>query len=248
MDGPDTYAANAVRMWAAAGHTVAGDARHAGFAVPGGHRYLLRRPLGARSVAELVERLPPGRVTLEDPFSVAAPVRPPGGMTVTRMPVMNRPAGRIRPVRADGVTVERVTDRDGLAAAERVIVDGFPYPHLQPWARGRALPEHLLDVPGWRAWLARRDGTPAAAGHTFDDGAAVGVYALATLPAQRRAGLARAVLTAMLAAHPRRTATLVATEPARPLYTSLGFTTVATATWYFRPGPQPPARIPANPG
>jgi GNAT superfamily N-acetyltransferase len=132
------------------------------------------------------------------------------------------------------VKLTAVTDARGLAVAERIIVDGFPQPHAQPWVEGRTLPPRVLELPGWQVWLARREGVPAAAGYTFDDGAAVGVYWLATLSGHRSAGLGRAVLTAMLAAHPDRTATLVATDSGVPLYTSMGFTPVATATWYIR--------------
>lgn len=40
-------------------------------------------------------------------------------------------------------------------------------------------------------------------------------------------------MTASLAAHPDRSATLVATPAGEPLYQSLGFVTVSTATWYM---------------
>ncbi|BCJ75659.1 hypothetical protein CS0771_52030 [Catellatospora sp. IY07-71] len=235
MDGAGLYAANAAGMWQAAGTPLPADPRYAGFTAYGAVRVVLRRPLGAPSIAGIVAALPAGRMTLEDPYGLAAPQQLPDVM-VRRMPVMNRPPGPPPAGQRDGISVEPVTGPDTLATAERVIVDGFPYPHLQPWTAGRALTPRLLHAPGWRAWLARRDGAPAAAGYTFDDGTALGVYSLATLPEHRRAGLARALLTAMLAAHPRRTATLVATEAGRPLYAALGFVTVSTATWYFRAG------------
>jgi ribosomal protein S18 acetylase RimI-like enzyme len=59
------------------------------------------------------------------------------------------------------------------------------------------------------------------------------VYWLATLPTYRRTGLGRVVLTAMLAAHAGRTATLVATASGVPLYASLGFAPVSLGTWYL---------------
>lgn len=235
MDGAALYAANAEGMWQAAGTPLPADPRYAGFTAYGALRIVLRRPLGAPSIAAIVAALPAGRMTLEDPYGLAAPQQLPDVM-VRRMPVMNRPPQPVAAALPDGIGVEPVTGPDALAEAERVIVDGFPYPHLQPWTPGRALTPGLLHAPGWRAWLARRDGIPAAAGYTYDDGTALGVYSLATLPGQRRAGLGRALLTAMLAAHPARTATLVATEDGRPLYTALGFATVSTAAWYFRAG------------
>jgi hypothetical protein len=174
-----------------------------------------------------------GRLVAEDPFG--AEIRPTGAaVRVLRMPVMFRRPSPVTPVSRPGVTVTAVTGPDDLAAAERVIVDGFPQPHAQPWVAGRTLPPRVLDIPGWHVWLARRDGVPAAAGYTFDDGSAMGVYWMATLPEHRSGSLARAVLTAMLAAHPARTATLVATSSGAPLYTSMGFAPVSTATWYIR--------------
>ncbi|MGI5524273.1 GNAT family N-acetyltransferase [Micromonospora sp. CA-259024] len=125
-------------------------------------------------------------------------------------------------------------DLPGLEQAEQVIVNGFPLRHLQPITPGQALPPQVLQLPGWRVWLARRDGVPAAAGYTYDGGNAVGIYWLATLPEYRSAGLGRAVMNAMLAAHPDRIATLVATPAGLPLYQRLGFEPVSTAVWYLR--------------
>jgi GNAT superfamily N-acetyltransferase len=131
--------------------------------------------------------------------------------------------------------VSEVDDPDTLAEAEHVMVDGFPFPHHQPWIRGRALPPGVLELPGWRVWLAYREGEPAAAMYTYDDGHATGVYWVATLPDHRGHGLARALMTTAIAARPDQEFTLVATEAARPLYESLGFATVAEATWHTRP-------------
>jgi GNAT superfamily N-acetyltransferase len=114
------------------------------------------------------------------------------------------------------------------------MVDGFPLPPYQPWTRGQALPPRVLALPGWRVWLAYRDGLPAAAGYTYDDGVAVGVYWLATLPEHRLAGLGRAIMTVSMAAHAGRVFTLVATDAGLALYQSLGFATVAMSTWYVR--------------
>jgi GNAT superfamily N-acetyltransferase len=153
------------------------------------------------------------------------------------MPLMLRPAGGLDPPgTAAGIRVEPVAGRDALAEAERVIVDGFPRPALRPFRPGRMLPPQVLTTPGWRTWLACHGGGPAAACCTYDDGAALGVYWLATLPGHRSLGLGRMVMRAALAASPGRPAVLVATAAGAPLYRSLGFTAVAEATWYRIPG------------
>lgn len=223
-------------MWAALGEPLTAPDGVAGFRTPSGDRYLATRPLDGPALAEIVDRpVPVGRTVLEDLFG-PAPDGPVGVATVLRMPLMERPPAPVAAVRGPGLSVAPVDDADALAEAERVIVDGFPQPYLRPWVRGRSLPPRVLAVPGWRVWLARRDGLAAAAGYSFDDGAALGVYWLATLPAHRGAGLGRAVMAAMLAAYPDRTATLVATDAGVPLYTGLGFAPVAPATWYVRTG------------
>ena len=93
-------------------------------------------------------------------------------------------------------------DPGTLAQAERVIVDGFPQRALQPYRPGCSLPPLVLAVPGWRTWVAYRDGEPAAACCTYDDGATVGVYWLATLPRHRSRGLGRAIMSAALGPPP----------------------------------------------
>ena len=158
------------------------------------------------------------------------------GVTVDRMPLMLRPAGGVAPP-GNSAAVAPVADQEALVQAERVIVDGFPRPALQPYRPGRMLPPQVLTTPGWRTWLAFRDGKPAAACCTYDDGAALGVYWLAALPEHRSAGLGRAVMTAALGACPGLPAVLVATAAAESLYLSLGFTAVAEAVWYRIPDP-----------
>jgi len=202
--------------------------------LPASTRVILREPPDAAALAEISRMSPARSVLLEDVFA------DPGSAALTptsatlRMPVMNRPAGAFD-APPPAVRVIEVRDPDTLAEAERVMVDGFPFPRYQPWVRAQALPPRVLALPGWQVWLAYLGGAPAAAAYTYDDGHATGVYWLATLPEHRSRGLARAVLTAAIAARPDQEFTLVATEAGRPLYESLGFATVATATWHTRP-------------
>ncbi len=222
MGGPETYVRNAELMLRAFGaEVVVENADFVRFELPRFTRILLRR-----QGVQIPDRGNGSkRLTIEDSWGG----RPDG----KRMPVMNRAPGAVERAVRPGVEIRPVRDADDLADAERVIVYGFPQPANQPWVRGVALPERLLGVEGWTAWLARRDGDPAAAGFTYDDGSAVGVYWLATLPEHRSHGLGRAVMAEMLAAHEDRTATLVATQAGEPLYRSLGFATVSMATWYM---------------
>jgi GNAT superfamily N-acetyltransferase len=203
-------------------------------------RAILRWPFAAdpgQVAALMAEAGARGRVVVEDSFGeLTLPAA--DGVTVDRMPVMVRAAGVLStPAAGPGVRVMQAADPGTLAQAERVIVDGFPQRALQPYRPGRSLPPLVLAVPGWRTWLAYRDGEPAAACCTYDDGAAVGVYWLATLPRHRSRGLGRAIMSAALGAVPGRPAALVATAAGEPLYAALGFQAMSDAAWYRMPGP-----------
>jgi GNAT superfamily N-acetyltransferase len=203
-------------------------------------RVILRPPFAADpgQVAALMARAGArGRVVVEDSFGELT-LSAADGVTVDRMPVMARASGVLStPAAGPGVRVMQAADPGTLAQAERVIVDGFPQRALQPYRPGRSLPPLVLAVPGWRTWLAYRDGEPAAACCTYDDGATVGVYWLATLPRHRSRGLGRAIMSAALGAAPGRPAVLVATAAGEPLYAALGFQAVSEAAWYRTPGP-----------
>jgi GNAT superfamily N-acetyltransferase len=244
VDGAELYAGNAAAMWA----SLAPWSRPAPGTAPGvtavdipaqrAGRVILqwRGAAGSTQPGALVRAVGlHGRVVVEDSFGDLKPPRDRDvrneGVTVDRMPLMLRPAGGVAP-RGNGAAVVVVADQEALVQAERVIVDGFPRPALQPYRPGRMLPPQVLTTPGWRIWLAFRGGKPAAACCTYDDRAALGVYWLAALPQHRSAGLGRAIMCAALTASPGRPAVLVATTAGVPLYSSLGFAAVSEATWY----------------
>ena len=257
MGGAELYAGNTAEMWA----SLAPWSRVTAGAAPGlvvvdipaqrATRVILRQPLatGTGQIGALMRRAAErGRVVVEDSFGgLALPTG--NGVTVDRYPLMIRPPVAAEPLpgpESDGagaarnaarVRVARAADREALALAERVIVDGFPRRALQPFRAECMLPPLVLTIPGWQIWLAYRDGEPAAGCCTFDDGAALGIYWLATLPRHRSHGLGRAVMRAALGACAQRPAALVATVTGEPLYSSLGFRAVTEAAWYRSPGP-----------
>ncbi|MFG2825136.1 GNAT family N-acetyltransferase [Kitasatospora sp. NPDC048365] len=223
-----------------------------------GHRVVITRPYAEpdRLRDELADLLigtwGGGPFCLEDPYGrldlaalgceaglgQAVMVREPGplpaaALTTRRPPRPTEPAPAAREGR-ERRDVREVVDADGLADVERVVVDGFPIRDRQPWHRGELLPHALLAQPGVRAWLGLLDGRPAGACITYEDlrTGTVGVYWVATLADHRSRGIARAVVTHALAAHPDRTATLVATLLGEPLYRHLGFTPHALTHWW----------------
>ncbi|GAB3263878.1 GNAT family N-acetyltransferase [Kineosporia babensis] len=200
----------------------------------GGGQIVVRRPLPAARIEELFAEPVRGRRNMiEDTFGVGG-VRVPDDVTPLTYPVMVRPAGPVAVALRAGVEVVAVSSQAELETAERVIVDGFPRPEVQPWVKGGFIPPAVLGDPGWRTWLARRDGVPGAAAVSYDDGEVLGIYWLATLPEHRGAGLASAVMTSILASRPERASALVATVAGLPLYERLGYQRVAEGIWYAR--------------
>ncbi len=209
------------------------------FWIPGslraGLRIMVVRPdLDESELAEITElvRAWPrtSRVTVEDPFGVVDLTDT--DLTPKRLPIMFREPGPI--AGSPRLTAFVVTDPAEIALAEKVIVDGFPLNQFLPYRAGEALPPTLADHPGVSFYLARRDGEPAGACVTMHDGVAGGIYWVGTLPEHRSHGVGRAVLTAALNHLGNVPATLTATAAGRPLYESLGFRTVAEATWWWQ--------------
>lgn len=231
----DTYVANVSAMWQAVAPTSHRDQTHFRADLPWMTRLILRAPMPAERLSSLLDGVPSTKnLVVEDVFGGHDSVLSAPGARVLRMPVMARTAAAESVVTNETVRVVRVTDPDELAVAERLMVEAFPVPALLPWRRGVALPEHVLGVKGWTVWLAYRHGEAAAAGYTYDDGRAVGLYWLVTSPEHRSAGLARALMNQIIQANPVRPLTLAATDAGLRLYESLEFRPVATTTWYMR--------------
>ncbi|MGW4484552.1 GNAT family N-acetyltransferase [Amycolatopsis sp. NPDC004368] len=229
----DLAVANAAAFW-----TVVAETRgHAVTTRPGfvcvhgsersGTRIVLRTATpSADDVAELIELAKNAPVVLvEDAYSTVD--LSPLGFTSRQLPVMTRTGPGFGERSA-----LRVEDPDLLATVENVVVHGFPLDRHQPYVRGEVFPPALLDRAGVSTWLITRDDEPAGACLAVDDGAAVGLYWVTTLPAQRSRGVGRALMHTVLSEVDGRAVTLTAAKPGKPLYDSLGFTTVGTATWW----------------
>ncbi|MFI9007566.1 GNAT family N-acetyltransferase [Actinosynnema sp. NPDC053489] len=176
----------------------------------------------------LVERTG-ARVVVEDSFGAIDGTAL--GLTPRTLPVMVRPPGPL-PTPTPHLDVRPARTAEEWAAAERVVVDGFP---LQGFPTGNALPLALRRHGGFHLRTARRDGVVAGACLAVESAGAVGAYWVTTLPEHRSRGVGRALMSGVVNDSPVPV-TLTATRAGRPLYESLGFSVVARATWWSNGG------------
>ncbi len=158
-----------------------------------------------------------------------------GLVKIGHPPVMVRwPGGEAPPLRP-GVELRPVTNADELAVAERVLVEGYPMPELEPLVPGTVLAPPILDG-ATRVWTAYVDGEPAAIAAAHVAGGAALVEYVAALPAARGRGAGAAATWAATLCEPDLPAILIASDDGRPLYESMGYVAVERWTVWIRPG------------
>ena len=199
---------------------------------------VVTRPLDAAGFAEVFSEV--ATVLPADvPFFLISPFPTPdlGGHGLIRIghpPLMVRFPGGEHPHRRAGVHLHEVSDDDDLAIAERVLVEGYPMPDLQPLTPGDILAPPILDGPT-RIWTASVDGEPAAvaAAHVAAD--AILVEYVAALPAARGRGAGAAATWAATLCEPALPAVLIASDDGRPLYEQMGYVAIERWTAWIRP-------------
>lgn len=157
-----------------------------------------------------------------------------GLVKIGHPPVMVRFPGGSLPPSKDGVELRPVTDEDALAVAERVLVEGYPMPELQPVVRGSILAPALLDGTT-RVWLAYVDGEPSAIAAAHVAGGAALVEYVAALPSARGRGAGAAATWAATLCEPDLPAVLIASDDGRPLYEAMGYVALERWTVWIRP-------------
>lgn len=132
-----------------------------------------------------------------------------------------------------GVEVREVADAETLAVAERVLVEGYPMPDLQPLRRGELLGPKLLGS-STRVWLGLVDGRPASVAAAHQHAGATLVEYVAALPTARGRGAGSAVTWAATLADPESPAVLVASDDGRPVYEAMGYVALERWTCWLR--------------
>lgn len=140
-----------------------------------------------------------------------------------------------RPASSDSaVEVQEVRDAAGLAIAERVLVDGYPMPDLEPLTPGDLLGPTLLESGTTRLWLGWLDGQPVAVAVAYLHAGATLVEYVAALPQARGHGAGAAVTWAASLADPSRPAVLLASDDGRPVYERMGYIAIERWTAWLR--------------
>lgn len=145
------------------------------------------------------------------------------------LPGMLLPATSDVPAPPDGLRVERVTDRAGLAAHVDAVARGFGAPDGS--AMVDVFPASLLDderVTMLNGYVDAFE-TPAVTGVGLVAGDLAGVFAIAVHGSARRRGFGTAITWAAIAACARpgvEAVTLQASAMGRPVYERMGFRTV----------------------
>ena len=196
---------------------------------------LLRPPTDVGTLlSEVAELIPSG-----SPYYLLSrwqgPDLTPHGLVLLGFPplMVRFPSPHEVPAR-QGVEVLDVHDARELAIAERLLVEGYPMPDLEPLSPGDLLGPAILS-PATRVWLARVDGEAAAVAAAHLHAGGTLVEYVATLPAARGRGAGCAVTWAATLADPARPAMLVASDDGRPVYESMGYVAIERWAAWLRP-------------
>jgi GNAT superfamily N-acetyltransferase len=149
-------------------------------------------------------------------------------------PLMVRPPGGAAPSAASRLRIVEARDASMLADFERVLVDGYPAPWLQPCRPACAFDERVLGGP-WRFWVGYADDRPVSCSAAYTDADVVGVFMVATLPDARGHGYGTALTWAATVAAPELPAVLLASDDGRPVYERLGYEIVSRFALWERP-------------
>lgn len=148
---------------------------------------------------------------------------PHGFGRVGHPPLMVRMPAPMAVEPADGLEVRPVADAETAADWERVLVDGYPEPGLQPVQAGCLLPEAALAVERWRHWVGYVDGRPAGSSSAWVGDHHADVTFVATMPEARGRGVGRAMTATATAVAVDRPAMLLSSDPGRGVYLRLGY-------------------------
>ena len=126
-----------------------------------------------------------------------------------------------------GFSAHRVINEKDLGVVADLVAAAFALD--REWVGRTFCADALLDSPALSFFLASKEGEAYSAVTTTASRNTVGIWSMATSPNHQRQGAGRAALLAAIEHHRNLGATtfyLIATPAGKPLYDSVGFTTV----------------------
>jgi hypothetical protein len=196
---------------------------------------VVKQPLlNLGQVIEEVNALLPSDV----PYLLVSPwptpdLTPHGLGLVGHPPLMFRAASPASESPPAGLELRWVGDAAALADAERVLVDGYPLPELQPFTPGTLYAPPLLQTPT-RVVVAYDDGVPIATATAHSAAGITLVEGVAVMPSGRGKGAGAAVTAAATTAFPAQPAVLIASDDGQPVYERLGYLRLERWTAWIR--------------
>jgi GNAT superfamily N-acetyltransferase len=196
-----------------------------------GNQAILLQPLTEATGADVITRLREGFSGTHCIFSAwpTPDLRPYGYGLIGHPPFMVRPRGGSAPIRPPELSVTEVTDAATMEAYERVFVEGYPVPELQPYEPGRLFDERLLGGIA-RMWVGSVDGRPVAGSMAINSRGLVAVEMVATVPKARGHGYGAALTATAALSDGDVPAALIASDAGRGVYERLGFLPVSRFT------------------
>lgn len=216
-----------------------GDDWAGGYAADSGafsNQIVLKRPVGdpGRSLGQVAAFYP-----TDVPYLLISPW-PTSDLSIYGLGLVGHPPLMLRPTATrteppqTGLDLRWVETADDLAAAEQVMVEGFPMPELQPFKPGRFLAPALLDGP-MRVVVAWDGDTPLATATALCAYGVTLVENVAVLQGARGRGAGAAVTWAATVTEPGLPAVLIASDAGQPIYERLGYLRLERWTIWLRP-------------
>jgi len=149
-------------------------------------------------------------------------------------PLMLRLAETATTPPATDLDIVEVTDAPGLADAERVLIEGYPLPELQPFQPGAYYHPSFLGGTT-TIWVGYDGDVPLATSAAHSAAGLTIVENVAVMPTARGRGAGAAITWGATVHHPDQLAALIASDFGQPVYQRLGYLRLERWTVWVRP-------------
>jgi len=196
---------------------------------PFGNVALLRRPIRDDEWPTVSERMQqffgghPGGPFLVFSGWPTRDLRSLGFGQIGHPPMMRRPPRPLAVPPVEGFEIRRVDDDDTAHDWERVLIEAYPVPELQPYSPGCFLSGNAVSAPGWHYFVGYLDGEAVATAGSFVDERHVRIEFISTQDACRGRGIGNAITCAATAADLTKPAMLIASDLGYPTYLRMGY-------------------------